>query len=161
MHRTPVPPRRSLLAVWLPLLALALVLAFLPDSSQLSSAADDPADTAAYTTNAGDPVGAAAMRVRLDPESGTLLLDTSAVAADKATDLEAMLSRSDEGLVSERLPNGTVRVDLQGRFQNASVAHIGADGLVHTNCTDQLHEAQDHLTGPDRPVVTAPKLEVK
>jgi hypothetical protein len=143
------------------LLALALVLAFLPNTSQLSSAADDPADAAAYKTDAVDPVGAAAMRVRLDPESGTLLLDTSPMATNKATDLEAMLSRSDEGLVSEFLPNGTVRVDLQGRFQNASVAHIGADGRIHTNCTDQLHEAQDHLTGTDHAASEAPVLEVK
>jgi len=49
--------------------------------------------------------------------------------------LRNALSRSSEGLVFQRSPGGGVVVDLQGRFQNVSVAHIDADGEIRTGCT--------------------------
>lgn len=48
--------------------------------------------------------------------------------------LRNALSRSSEGLVFRRSPGGGVVVDLQGRFQNISVARIGADGEIRTGC---------------------------
>ena len=156
MHRTPVRQRRTLLVAWLPLAALALVLAFVPNAEQLPTSTPPAA-----SVEAADPIGAAAMRVKLDPESGTLVHDTTPLAQNKAPELEAMLNRSDVGLVQEFLPNGTVRVDLQGRFQNASVAHIGDDGAVHTLCSDQLHEVQGHLNACTHASSSAPALEVK
>ncbi len=154
MHRTPVRPRRILLVSWLPLAALALILTTVPDASQYgngprSTEGIGPNATQGVTSSAAegvDTAGAAALRVQLDPESGALIQDTSPVAF-KAPELEIMLSRSDDGLVEEHLPNGTVRVHLQGRFQNATVAHIGQDGTVHTRCSDQLHELEGHLSG--------------
>lgn len=54
--------------------------------------------------------------------------------------LRNALSRSSEGLVFQRAPNGTVSVDLQGRFQNVSVARIDADGEIRTGCVTS-HES--------------------
>lgn len=48
--------------------------------------------------------------------------------------LRNALSRSSEGLVFQRGPDGTISVDLQGRFQNVSVARIDADGEIRTGC---------------------------
>jgi len=48
--------------------------------------------------------------------------------------LRNALSRSSEELVFRRAPDGTVSVDLQGRFQNVSVARIDADGEIRTGC---------------------------
>jgi len=41
------------------------------------------------------------------------------------------LSRSTVGLVEEVLPDGTVRVDLQGRFQSLSVLRVRPDGTTY------------------------------
>jgi hypothetical protein len=59
--------------------------------------------------------------------------------------LGELINTSSEGLVEEKLADGTVLVDLKGRFQSAVVATIGADGKVHTNCysTDPNHK-HDH-----------------
>lgn len=48
--------------------------------------------------------------------------------------LRNALSRSGEGLVLERSASGAVSVDLQGRFQNVSVARIDADGEIRMGC---------------------------
>lgn len=54
--------------------------------------------------------------------------------------LRNALSRSSEGLVFQRAPGGGVVVDLQGRFQNVSVARIDADGEIRTGCVTS-HES--------------------
>ena len=54
--------------------------------------------------------------------------------------LRNALSRSTEGLVFQRAPDGTISVDLQGRFQNVSVARIDADGEIRTGCVSS-HES--------------------
>jgi len=54
--------------------------------------------------------------------------------------LRNALSRSSEGLVFQRSPGGGVVVDLQGRFQNISVARIDADGEIRMGCADS-HES--------------------
>jgi hypothetical protein len=46
------------------------------------------------------------------------------------------LSRDSSDLVFEQLPNGVTKVDLRGRFQQASVARIGRDGNIERNCVD-------------------------
>jgi hypothetical protein len=59
--------------------------------------------------------------------------------------LRTGLSRSSEGLTLERRPDGITKVQLQGRFQNASV--VGADGRA--TCVDSP-AALDHLGGVQR-----------
>lgn len=54
--------------------------------------------------------------------------------------LRNALSRSTEGLVFTRAPGGPISVDLQGRFQNVTVARIGADGEIEMTCSE-THES--------------------
>jgi hypothetical protein len=113
--------------------------------------------------------GIAAMRAGIDPETGALVTGPDAVAgaADKAADRELaeMVSRSTEGLVEVRHPEGHVSVNLEGRFMNASVARIDADGKVETLCAEDLDEARAFLDGaaPAAPVreTDARGLEVR
>lgn len=58
------------------------------------------------------------------PETATLLADP---------DLAAAFSTSAEGLFEETLPDGSVRVRLQGRFQSALVATVTPGGRVTTS----------------------------
>jgi hypothetical protein len=94
--------------------------------------------------------GTAALRAAIDPETGELVIGAGAtgLAGDEkaaAVGLEKMLSRSAEGLEEVRHPDGSVSVHLDGRFMNASVARIGADGKVETLCAESLDEAQEFL----------------
>ena len=49
---------------------------------------------------------------------------------------ETALNRSTDGLVLQVLPNGSRRVNLQGRFRAYSVVAIGGDGLLRMACAD-------------------------
>mgnify|MGYP005850048551 CR=1 FL=1 len=61
--------------------------------------------------------------------------------------LSHALKRSGEGLVAEQHADGTVMVDLQGRFQHAMLARVNADGTVEMQCHDQLRPAAEFLAG--------------
>jgi hypothetical protein len=58
---------------------------------------------------------------RTDELVGELLLDPAVREA---------LRTDSEGLVEERMPDGSVRVDLRGRFQNVVVARLNDTGRV-------------------------------
>ena len=54
--------------------------------------------------------------------------------------LRNALSRSHEGLEATRAPDGTLTLDLKGRFQNVTTATIGDDGSIETHCAHS-HES--------------------
>lgn len=104
---------------------------------------DAPTEDAVHTQSYGQ----AGMRAYVDPETGTIATAPAAgapAALDPAT--REALSRDAEGLVEVHHADGSVSIHLQGRFQSATVAHIGEDGRV-TICTDDAHHAQDVLDG--------------
>ena len=101
-----------------------------------------PGSRAATLEAAGAGVvpGQAGMRVAIEPETGELGSPSPQQQKVMEDDLQEMLSRSDAGLFEEVLPDGTVKVHLQGRFQNASIAVIDDDGNLHTSCVEN-HDA--------------------
>ena len=62
-------------------------------------------------------------------------------AKKMAEGLKGMLNKSTEGLVEEHNPDGSVSVDLQGRFQNVTVARVNQDGTVTQSCVDNPRAA--------------------
>ena len=67
------------------------------------------------------------------------VLGLSAVmSADKEPERD--LSWSDEGLQEVREPDGTVTVDLEGRYQSISVVRIGEDGRLEEACVASEEE---------------------
>ena len=87
------------------------------------------APTQTSTTLAGDDApGTSGLRAAIDPATGELTSEP--VAADAVQSVTDPLQWSSEGLVIETLPDGTERVDLQGRFQSASYARVAADGAL-------------------------------
>ena len=77
-----------------------------------------------------------AQRVYIDPATGRLLQQPppGVEVIELSPQEQQMLSRSDVGLHSEYLPDGTVIVNLQGRFRHFAVATVNKDGAVKTNC---------------------------
>lgn len=64
--------------------------------------------------------------------------------------LRNALSRSSEGLVTRRAPDGTVSIDLQGRFQNVSMVRIDASGEFRFGCASSHASLAEFLAAhPD------------
>ncbi|HEX8722335.1 MAG TPA: hypothetical protein VF736_17100, partial [Pyrinomonadaceae bacterium] len=56
-------------------------------------------------------------------------------------------NKSTEGLVEVRHEDGSVEVNLQGRFQNVMLAKKNEDGTVSTACVDTAEAATSFLRG--------------
>jgi len=133
MIRTSLTRSRGRVAGVTALLVLAVALPW-----ALSAGGPAPAEPAT-----GIAPGTAAMRVAIDPETGELGPTT-----DKAAEvqLQQLLRRDSDGLVEVVHPDGSVSIDLEGRFMNASLARIDADGELETICTTNHDHAQDLLS---------------
>ena len=76
------------------------------------------------------------MVVGVDPETGRLGPPTPEQrAALGLTEFDA-LNRSSEGLVEEHHPDGSVSIDLKGRFQEFAVVHMDPAGKPVVECLD-------------------------
>ncbi len=98
------------------------------------------------------PVGTSAMRAYIDPETGQLTTGIEPVESviELNPELENALRQDSEGLVPEYRANGTVALNLQGRFQSASVVRIGEDGKVII-CSDNVADTQQAFTETSNP----------
>ena len=72
-------------------------------------------------------VAEAGMRAYIDPETGTLGPPVSDDGSNAIID-------TGEGLVEERLPNGAVKIDLKGQFQEYAVVQLDANGHPVMRC---------------------------
>lgn len=66
---------------------------------------------------------------------------TADEAKKLADGLKGMLNKSSEGLVEEHNADGSVEMDLQGRFQSVAVARVNKDGSVTESCVDNPRAA--------------------
>lgn len=91
-----------------------------------------------YTT-----VKVAGQEVQIDSQTGQMKPLSPEDAKKLADGLKGMLNKnkSSEGLVEEHHHDGSVSVDLQGRFQNVTVARVNKDGTVTTSCVDNPRAA--------------------
>lgn len=105
-----------------------------------------PASAAGRATGPSNRVDAAplgpeeaGMVVGIDPETGKIGAPTREQREEldqMAASQGALPSRSTVGLVEERRPDGTVHVDLEGRFQEYATVRIGPDGRKTFGCVD-------------------------
>jgi hypothetical protein len=117
--------------------------------------------TKAASANAGKKyvtVKVAGRDVQVDPQTGQIKPLTPAEAQQLADGLKTMLNKSTEGLVPEKHADGSVSIDLQGRFQNVAMARVNADGTLEESCVDEpLAAAQFFGIDPKLLGVEAPK----
>lgn len=84
---------------------------------------------------------------------------TAAEAKKMAEGLKPLLNDSSEGLVSVQRADGTAYTDLQGRFQNVTVATKDANGKVTAGCVNNTDAAAGFF-GIDRKLLgLAPKAQ--
>ncbi len=101
------------------------------------------------------PPGHAGMKAYQNPETGELEV-TSRPIAELDTATRNALRRDDTGLKPVYHANGMVSVNLDGRYQHASMAYEGKDGVV-VSCTHTHEGADAALCGKH----TTPEAEVE
>lgn len=135
-------PRRSIIIV----AAIALVsVAAVTVISRQSAAGKQAEGTQKPTTETANAAGKKYTKVKVgnqevfvDSQTGKIKPLTPQEAQELAQGLKTMLdkNKSSEGLVEEYHADGSVSLDLQGRFQNVTVARENEDGTVTTSCVD-------------------------
>ena len=63
-------------------------------------------------------------------------------------------NKETDGLVQEKRADGAVSVDLQGRFQNVTLARRNDDGTVSAACVDTPEAAGAFLNGREKTATT-------
>jgi hypothetical protein len=78
----------------------------------------------------------AGLVVEVDPPAGQPSATADPSEGARQIGDAADLTRSTDGLEVQMLPDGSRRVDLQGRFRSYSVVTIAADGSLRMACAD-------------------------
>ena len=86
-------------------------------------------------------VKVAGREVQVDPQTGKIKPLTPEEAQQLADGLKTMLNKSTEGLEQVQQGDGTVSMDLKGRFRNVAVARTNDDGSVEESCVDEPEQA--------------------
>ena len=118
-------------------------------SARRARARAHPAKTAAPAVARGGMV------VAYDPETGRLGRPTIEQLLELNLQERNAVSRSLDGLLQVRHPDGSVSVDLRGRFQELAVARIGADGKPVLRCVEDPVSMRRALS----PAPAVPALE--
>src|SRR5215207_6539164 len=104
---------------------------------------------------------AAGQTIVLDRQTGETRPLTPQESETLAEGLRQLINPTDEGLVQVRHANGMVSMNLEGHYQNVSVARKEADGSVSQACVNDLESAASFfdidpaLLGIDAPVSKA------
>ena len=96
----------------------------------------------------------------LNPQTGQVRPLTQEEAQRLADGLKQLANQSTDGLQSVRHADGSVSMDLQGRFQNVAVAKLDEDGKVIQSCIDNP-EAGAAFFGLDPQLVGVKKAASK
>ena len=113
--------------------------------SLVASSAEQAAPAGEKSAPVAEPSApVAAMRVYVDPETGTLVDhpvtdEQRAMAEQVRTELE---QNPNPGW--KVYPSGAIGADLEGRFEMSTVATVGADGKVTYHCDDEDYVGHDH-----------------
>lgn len=154
----PRPAARRERAFRAGLFACALLVAGVATAAAAyaSRSAEPPKAAGAAAAQTADPyvtveVGGKHLRVNAQAlQQGPL---TQAEAQQLAAQLEG--NKATDRLVQEKHEDGTVEVDLQGRFQNVTMARKNDDGTVAASCVDTPEAASAFLTGADKAATSA------
>ena len=85
---------------------------------------------------------AAGMRAYVDPATGKLVSQpVTAEQQRQATASDPAFGQDSSDLRVVQMPDGSTMMDLQGRFQQATVAAKQADGSLSTYCNDADHRS--------------------
>lgn len=139
--RFPRPPVLIITAIVVVAVAAITVVSRQPaHGSEAEGAQKVTPPTSAAADNKYMKVKAASQDVQVD-QTGQVRPLTQEEAKKLADSLKGMLNKSTDGLVEEHHHDGSVSLDLQGRFQHVVVARVNQDGTVSKSCVDNPQAA--------------------
>lgn len=121
---------------------------------------DDESQAPVQAPAAERPSSQAGLRVYIDPETGEILDEVPPEARERIerrTGERYPLNYSHEGLESVTLPDGSVRLDLQGRFRSFQAVRLNDDGEFEHLCTQHPGALHQHLHAHPASEVTGDK----
>jgi hypothetical protein len=86
-------------------------------------------------------VKVAGQEVQVDSQTGQMKELTPEEAQKLAAGLRQEINKSTDGLVPVQQPDGSMTMNIDGRFQNVAVARVNEDGSVSTSCVDNAQSA--------------------
>ena len=89
--------------------------------------------------------GMAGMVVGIDPETGEMGMPTPDQMQKLSESPQYQVDHSSAGLLEVHHPDGSVSIDLQGRFQEYATVRIGPDGKLIYRCVDGPENAKRAL----------------
>ena len=111
-------------------------------TSTTTATAPAVATTTPLATAATSTPAAAGYVVHLDG-TGKVITDPQAVSdAGFNAEMAKSINTSGDGLQQVTLPNGAVKMDLQGRFMDAAVATVDANGKVIVPCLSNENDVK-------------------
>ena len=137
-HNTASRRRRLLLfAAVAVIVAVTAITVISRQKERTTQAANrEPAKTAASTTRTFVTRRVGNQDIHIDTQSGEIQPLTPEEAQKLANGLAPMLDKATDGLVEIHHKDGSVSMDLEGRFQSVAVARINRDGTLEQSCVD-------------------------
>ena|SRR5207244_7186067 len=139
--------RRVLIAIAISAIVVATAATVISRQNSAARSATKTAPTQT-TTAAATTAGrtyvtrrVAGQEIQIDSQTGEIKPLTAQEAQKLANGLAPMLDRSTEGLVQVRHADGSVSMDLQGRFQDVTVARVNTDGTISQSCVNNPQAA--------------------
>jgi hypothetical protein len=146
--------RRIKRLAWLAIAVAVFALGATAAVSLRTSQAKDSAVQVSNTRNAD--LRAAAKQIPIDNQTGQVRPLTQEEAQNLAAGIKELVNQSTDGLKSVRHADGSISMDLQGRFQNLAVAKKNEDGSVTQSCVDNPQSAAAFF-GIDPQLVGVPR----
>lgn len=134
-------------------LGMALAVALGAGAAHAAQPATESKTTPAIEANRVDSVSG--LVVVVDQETKELRAPVGREAEELLGAIPA-LNQSDVGLKQVRLPDGSVMMDLQGRFQEYAFVTVGSDGKLRAACGSSPEDVARAMQ-----TSSSPTLEVK
>jgi hypothetical protein len=153
-----IPSKKFGRFAWMGIIVAVFALGATAAVSLRTGAAMD--STAQLSRNETDSHSRAGFRsastgIPVNPQIGQIRPLTQEEAQKLAEGIKKLVNQSTDGLQSVRHANGTVELDLDGRFQNIAIARRNTDGTLSESCVDNPKAAADFF-GIDPQLVGVP-----
>jgi hypothetical protein len=106
-----------------------------------SSQAKDSAARATSLATSANSLRANAQQTSFVPQTGQVRPLTQEEAQKLAEGIKQIINQSTDGLKNVNHPDGSVSIDLEGRFQSVAVAKRDEDGTLIESCVDNRQAA--------------------
>lgn len=110
-------------------------------TSATSATSTQPASSGQTTGTRANLRFGAAQELPLNPQTGQIRPLTQEEAQRLAAGIKELVNQSSDGLQSVQHADGSVSVDLQGRFQSVAVAKRDENGTLTQSCVDNPQSA--------------------